>query len=138
MLVQLLHPFGGKMEAAMAVPPAAPACRRARIPAIFARLRRAWAAREARAWPLVEVEAEREGRAHAVPMRERGETDVTAAVTSVTEVTGGQKCDKNFLLHQSTDLVELYPTVPLRQIVRRGKHFSRSLEVVARPGVVHL
>ena len=59
------------------------------------------------------------------------------SVTSVTEVTGGQKCDKKFLLHESIDLVELYPTVPLRQIVRRGKHFSRSLEVVARLGFVH-
>ena len=35
----------------------------------------------------------------------------------------GSKRDKFFLLHQSIDLDELYPTVPVSQIVTRRKYF---------------
>ena len=41
----------------------------------------------------------------------------------------GQKWSKIFLLHESIDLDELYPTVPVSQIVTRRKYFSHDLRL---------
>ena len=45
--------------------------------------------------------------------------------------TEGSPGDKKFLLHQSTALDELYPTVPLSQIVTRGKYFILKMNLYA-------
>ena len=42
---------------------------------------------------------------------------------------GGSDDDKKFLLHQSIDLDELYPTVPVSQIVTRRKYFFCELRM---------
>ena len=42
-----------------------------------------------------------------------------------------------FLLHESIDLDELYPTVPVSQIVTRRKYFWAAVEVCAALGHVH-
>ena len=44
----------------------------------------------------------------------------------------GSKRDKFFLLHQSIDLDELYPTVPVSQIVTRRKYFFLKMRGHAR------
>ena len=43
--------------------------------------------------------------------------------------TEGSPGDKKILLHQSTALDELYPTVPLSQIVTRGKYFISKMSL---------
>ena len=43
--------------------------------------------------------------------------------------TEGSPGDKKILLHQSTALDELYPTVPLSQIVTRGKYFISKISL---------
>ena len=49
----------------------------------------------------------------------------------------GVKMDNFFLLHESIDLVELYPTVPVSQIVTRRKYFSAAVVVMGALAHVH-
>ena len=67
------------------------------------------------------------------PERARGAPASKKSLFPVREyATEGSPGDNFFLLHQSTALDELYPTVPLSQIVTRGKYFisKKSLYVL--------
>ena len=98
-LWQVLHLDGGGARAAAV----AALGRRAKYLKSFARLRRAREVPEAFRW------------------RPRARFCVTVPMGGTWS--GGSKRDKKILLHQSIDLDELYPTVPVAQIVRRRKYF---------------
>ena len=107
-LWQVLHLDGGGARAAAV----AALGRRGKPLKIFARLRRAELLARLR-------------RAREVPetFRRRPRARFCVTVPMGGTWSGGSKRDKKILLHQSIDLDELYPTVPVAQIVRRRKYF---------------
>ena len=59
------------------------------------------------------------------------------AMARVARVFFSSKVDKNFLLHESTDLDELYPMVLVAPRVSHSFDFSRGVEIFAAPRDVH-
>ena len=124
--LSLWQSLGASSASRMEVLAAAVAAATTHASKIFARLRRAhFSARLRRAGVML------------VGMPHRKRACDKAILQWARTSSEGSKVDKIFLLHESTDLDELYPMVLVAPRVSHSFDFSRGVEIFAAPRDVH-